>query len=440
MSYFQRIVIFLLCNLLLQITAEVSWASDAKPFLDSIHSTWAGQVRIAGKISWPDDESIFNFEESHLYKDGYANLRLMNKTSFSEATYLETHYELAYYGGDTIQAKKALQERYPDFVDKGLLTDGILNDKNQFFDLTKNLHEGDDDILYHRLDRLFLAVHSEWGAVRIGRQALTWGNGMVFNPMDLFHPFAPTDFIRDYKFGEDMITIQVPLKTMGDLQLVYVPRRNPVNGNVEFDESSLASKLHIAAGTMEFDIMAASHYKDEVIGFGCAGFLRDAVWRIDATYTFLDDSSNGKGFLSVDANMDTSWIWGSKNFYGLIEFYFNGLGTDSYSEALSDPDIIARLVRGDMFTVGRLYLSGIIEMELHPLLKVYLTMIHNLADPSGIFQPRAVWDFLENFQLTFAANISYGGIETEFGGFKAPEIDQVIKSPDNVSMWLTYYF
>jgi hypothetical protein len=25
---------------------------------------------------------------------------------------------------------------------------------------------------------------------------LTWGNGMLFNPMDLFNPFAPTDFVH----------------------------------------------------------------------------------------------------------------------------------------------------------------------------------------------------------------------------------------------------
>ena len=38
-----------------------------------------------------------------------------------------------------------------------------------------------------------------WGVVCVGRQAVTWGNGLIFNPMDLFNPFSPVDIERDYK-------------------------------------------------------------------------------------------------------------------------------------------------------------------------------------------------------------------------------------------------
>jgi len=123
-----------------------------------------------------------------------------------------------------------------------------------------------------------------------------------------------------------------------------------------------------------------------------------------------------------------------------MEFYYNGLCNNRYSEELEDPDIIARLVRGQMFTLGRTYLSGSIEIELHPLFNIYLTVINNLADPSGIIQPRAIWDIAENFQLTFGTNIGYGGEGTEFGGFKAPQTDFIIKSPDNAYVWVTYFF
>ena len=60
------------------------------------------------------------------------------------------------------------------------------------------------------------------GSLSIGRQAVTWGNGYVFNPMDLVNPFPPTDIERDYKIGSDMVIGLVNLGTSGDLQLVYV--------------------------------------------------------------------------------------------------------------------------------------------------------------------------------------------------------------------------
>lgn len=440
MTNFKRYAIFLLHAILAQIFIAALSVSGTNFAYGAVEYRWAGQLRVIGEVSWPDHESLPQPVNTGPYYDGHGNFRLMNMTFFTPDAYFETHYELIFSGGDTFQKNKALEQRYPDLFKYGVLTSGILSNEISFFDFDKIIYEGDDYILYHRLDRFLLALQPNWGSVRIGRQALTWGNGLIFNPMDLLNPFAPTNFVRDYKVGEDMIAAQLPVSNGGDIQFVYVPRRNPANGDVQFDPSSLAGKLHVAAGTTEFDIMVAKDYTDQVIGLGSAGYLKDAAWRLDATYTFLDTNSSRDGFLSLVANMDYSWVWWEKNFYGLMEFYYNGLCNNQYSEELADPDIIARLARGQMFTLGRTYLNGSIEIELHPLFNIYLTVINNLADPSGIIQPRAIWDVAENFQLTFGTNIAYGGEGTEFGGFKAPQTDFIIKSPDSAYVWVTYFF
>lgn len=440
MSYLIRIVIFLLCAVLAQIGAKAYCEPALNHWYEEMESYWGGHFKVMGEVSWPDDQSLFQPVGTGTYYDGHANLRIKNKTIFAKWGYFEMHYEAILSGGDTWRKKKALERLYPDLFRDGLLLAGPLNDDRRLFDLTKTIDENDGHILYHRLDRLSFTLQPKWGTVCIGRFALTWGNGLIFNPMDLFNPFAPTDFDRDYKVGDDMATIQFSVNNFGNFEFLYVPRRNPINDNVEFNQSSLAGKLHVDVGTTEFDIMAASHYKDEVVGFGITGYLKDAAWRLDTTYTFLEDDSNCDGFLSLVANMDYSWVWREKNFYGLIEFYYNGLGNNRYSEVLTDPDISARLVREEMFTLGRTYLGGEIQVELHPLFKFYLTLINNLSDPSGMIQPRAVWDMMENVQLTFGANISYGGTGTEYGGFKTSQTDFLIKHPDNAFIWLTYFF
>jgi hypothetical protein len=122
-----------------------------------------------------------------------------------------------------------------------------------------------------------------WGSVRIGRQAITWGNGLIFNPMDLFNPFPPADIQRDYKVGDDMALAQVALPYSADLQLLYVVRRDPDTNNVEADRNSLAGLLHFSAGTTEFDVMATRHFDDYVVGpklpVGCGqhGLFLDLV-------------------------------------------------------------------------------------------------------------------------------------------------------------------
>ncbi|NIO16971.1 MAG: hypothetical protein GTN70_08225, partial [Deltaproteobacteria bacterium] len=301
----------------------------------------------------------------------------------------------------------------------------------------------DDDeghALYHRLDRLFLGLQPGWGSLRIGRQAVTWGNGLIFNPFDLVNPFSPTDIERDYKVGDDMLNARFPAGSRGELQLLYVQRRDPSTGDPVWPQSSLAGKLHFPRGTTELDLMAAKHYRDTVVGIGSTGYLGDAAWRVDGTWTFLRENRGNDDYLSLVANVDYSWVWGEKNFYGFLEIYLNGLGDRRYAEAVLDPDIRERLERGELFVLGRAYLSGHVMVELHPLFNLFLTVINNLDDPSGIVQPRAVWDLAEDVQVTVGGNVAYGERGTEFGGFDLAGSGLFTEPSDSAYVWITYYF
>ena len=411
-----------------------------EPWYKDIETQWGGHTKARGTVSWPDDESIFHPVGAGAYYDGNIEARLKNKLFFGEWGYFETHYEAVISGGDTRNKRKELKGLFPDLFKDGFPISHSLEDDRRFMDLTKTIEENDDLILSHRLDRLSLTLLPGWGVVCIGRQAVTWGNGLLFNPMDLFNPFSPIDIERDYKIGDDMVSTQFSINNLGDFQFLYVPRRDPVDGDVEWDQSSLAGKIHFSKGTTEFDILATIHYKDSVVGLGSAGYLGDAAWRLDVLWTFLDEDSDSDDYLSLVANMDYSWIWWEKNFYGFLEFYFDGLGNDRYPDAFTDPEILERLNRGELFTLGRTYLSCHIRVELHPLFNVFFTVINNLADPSGTLQPRATWDIAQNFQMTFGGNMVYGGRGTEFGGFKIPGTNFLNKAPNSAFLWLTHFF
>jgi hypothetical protein len=215
-------------------------------------------------VSWPDEETLEGALESPPHYDGTADFRIKNKLFFGQWGYLDTHYEAVLWGGDSWRTTRSMEELYPGLVK---LFGAAPDDSTSFMDLTWT-DSNDDYLFYHRIDRLVLTVQPEWGAIRIGRQALTWGNGLIFNPMDLFNPFEPTDILRDYKIGEDMVTVDLSVQGTGGLQFVYVPRRNPISDDVTWDQSSLGGKWHFAPGTTEFDIMAAKNYEDYVVGLG----------------------------------------------------------------------------------------------------------------------------------------------------------------------------
>lgn len=411
-----------------------------QPANRQMKSQWGGYARLQGSVAWPDDQSIFSPVGTGPYYDHQGEFRFKDKLFFSKWGYLEAHYEVLLSGGDTRRRSKKLERLYPNLFPNGIVRDSPASDERRLMDLTDNIHKSDSSVVTHRLDRLSVTLQPEWSTIRIGRQALTWGNGLMFNPMDLFNPFSPTDILRYYKVGDDMATVQVPLSQVGDFQFLYVSRRDPVTHDVEWDQSSLAGKLHFAAGTNEFDLMCAEHYDDNVLGFGAVGYIGDAAWRFNATYTFLKDDAGRDSFPALVANLDYSWAWWDKNFYGALEFYFNGLGDNDYTQGITNPKIAERLNRGEMFTIGRTYLGGMVQAELHPLFTVKINVINNMADPSGILQPRAIWDITQDLQLVFGANVYYGGRGTEYGGFKLARTDLLNKPANSVFVWLSYFY
>ena len=416
--------------------------SMAEPEDTSFFSAqWGGHLRAIGAVSWIGDESLFATQDSGPYWDGQGELRLKSDLFMGKRLRLETHYELVDHTGDTLEARNGLGLSSTSGI-LGLLIGQEVNDDRRLMNLTRILDEGDRHVAYHRLDRFNLTYSSSRGTLHLGRQALTWGNGLIFNPMDLFNPFGPTQIDRDYKVGDDMAAAQLAIPNLGDFQGLYVPRRDPDNNDVRWDQSALAGKLHFAAATTEFDVMLAKNYDDLVGGLGMAGYLGEAAWRLDATWTYVNENNyEGRDdFFSVVANMDYSWVWGRKNFYGFIEYYYNGLGQDNYQKAVVDPEITERLLRGNLFVLGKNFLSSQLQVELHPLFNVYFTSINNVEDPSGVLQPRAIWDVRQNLQLTFGANIYWGDKGSEYGGFIIPGTNLRSKTPDNVYVWLTYYF
>lgn len=416
-------------------------ASDRESgWLENVDSDWGGYLKARGSASWPSSDTLYELVGRGTYLDGSLEGRLKSELFFGDFATFETHYEMVLAGGDTRRKINALARIFPGLAAQGFIGSRIPEDDRRLVDLTSVISENDDLILYHRIDRLALTLKPSWGVVRVGRQAVTWGNGLLFNPMDLFNPFSPTDIERDYKIGDDMVSVQAPLGGSGNLQFLYVPRRNPDTHHLSWESSSLAAKYHFAAGGTEFDLMAARHYRDYLLGVGSVGYLGDAAWRIDLTWTVLDSGGPSSDYLSLVANMDYSWTWLEKNFYGLVEFYYSGIGEDDYRAALLNPDIVERLDRGELYTLGRTYLGASVTMEVHPLVNIILSAITNLHDPSGVLQPRVTYDLTQNMQLIAGGSIFWGSPGSEFGGVKIPGTGFTARGADAGYLWLSWYF
>ena len=402
-----------------------------------LEAEWGGHFRVQESLSHYDDEHVVGLvQDRDLLWDGATDFRLKSTLFFSERLTLDVHYETGISAGDTRDASEELTSL------TGLsLTSPPPSDDGRILSLTKVLRDRAGQMMYHRIDRLLAAYAGDRFSFRIGRQALSWGNGLIFNPLDLLNPFSPTDVIRDYKEGTDMLIFQTFGEHIMDFQAVWVPRRDTTRNRIRAEESSFAAKMRIQALGNEWDIMAARHYDDTVIGLGTLGYLGDAAWRADIIWTHLeDDDAEKNSTFSAVLDLDYSWIWKDKNWYGLIEFYYNGLGQDNPLDALSKPALSERMARGEIFISGRWYLASRLKYEAHPLLICYLVSVWNLEDRSAMFQPYIAWDAAEPLRVFLGATLPVGGSGSEFGDISVPGTDKSSGSPSRLYFQVTYFF
>lgn len=344
------------------------------------------------------------------------------------------HYELLAVAGDTLDARRRL-------APLGFLTGtatGLPDDRRRLFDLTDEITDRARTAAVQRLDRLSLGHSAPGQVIRFGRQAVSWGNGLVFQPLDFVNPFSPIAVDKDYKTGDDMLYGQWTLAAGGDVQAILLPRRGAVTRDVEDEESTFAVKLRQRLGAVDLDVLAARHYDENIAGLGVVRSVGGAVWRFDAAVTDV----RGDGYVwSAVTNLDTSWTWGGRNVYGYIEYFHNGFGEARRADYVTPNDALAvRLARGELYTLARDYAAFGMQVELTPLFNLHASTIRNLNDASHIAQIRGVYDWQQNLQLMAGLDVPYGERGSEYGGIPLPGLAAYTAPGRTVYARLAYYY
>ena len=365
---------------------------------DDLDTDFGGhtKLRLVGQ-SFPDNSLYRDFAGATAL-DVTADLRLNLQLNSGRWTF-DTAYQLVGLQGDSLE-----------------FGGGAPNDERRLFNLSDVITDGSDSAVLHRLDRLWIGYASEKAVVRLGRQALSWGNGLVYAPMDLVNPFDPTSIDTEYKAGDDMLYLQYLQDNGNDVQVAYVARRNLVTGDVESDEATAAAKYHGFAGVGEYDLLVAQSYGDTVVGLGASHEIGGAVWSADLVVTDTDSDT----YVQFVTNLMYSWVFKDRNMSGAIEYYYNGFGLsggryDPLSLA-GNPDLAIRLARGELFTAGRHYAAANVLIEMTPLWSLTPTLLINARDPSALFQLVTNYSLSDNMTLLASLNVPLGADGSEFGG------------------------
>ncbi len=389
--------------------------------------------------------------KTRLLADSYPDDSIFHSLTGSSATSIETELRLNLSvdkGPWNFDAAWQLYGAYGDRIElmrdlAGAMLPGvghIPNDDRRLMNLTDVLRDEGKTAALHRLDRLSVSYTTDKLVLRLGRQAISWGNGLIFSPMDIVNPFDPTAVDTEFKAGDDMLYGQFLRDNGDDIEFAQVLRRDPASGNVESSLATTAIKYHGILGDAEYDFLISDHYDDTTIAIGGNKSVGGAVWHADVVW--LDTSSGSR--VQLVTNLSYSWVWGGRNMSGVVEYYFTEFGQHSgqydFDSLSQNPELLARLERGESFTLGRNYLAGGIMIEMSPLWMLTPNLFANLDDGSALLQVISRNSLSDNAEILAALNLPLGPSGSEFGGIESGAPGVYLSSDFSVFAQFAWYF
>ena len=341
--------------------------------------------------------------------DFSGDLRLMlNKTVGS--LQFQLHHSSLLQAGDTVQWGQGAVAQ----VDQMTATDA-----HRLLDMTWQTDSGRRHQWGHRIDRMSVQWQQADWSVTLGRQAVSWGSGIVFQPLDPFNPFAPTAVDRDYKNGDDLVLIERLLPNGHDLQVLHVMRRDE-RQQLRSRVSSTAAKWHGYLFDSEFELIAASHYDQDFVGLSIRQPVGPAVVRTDLAWREGLQSGDRWRLLGI-VNADVAFPIRDRMAYVFAEYFYNDFGMQSMpgpSDTIPQ-QLETALLRGEVFNLMREYLAVGASYQWHPLLTQSLSVISNLSDGSALLQGQLSIDSAQNQQLQFGFIGGYADPGDEFAPLPA---------------------
>lgn len=388
----------------------------------------AGPLRVRGEIGytadWNTDTSFdadFGFQDRQSYN---GNLRLLWDGNAGALSF-DVQAILAFEQGDNLDYANALAGMFP------------APPPDTFFDLS---YENADGSLAFRIDRLSVGYASDHLVLKLGRQAVTWGRGMIFHPTDIVAPFSPNALDTTYKPGVDMVYAQYLFDSGADIEAIYVPRPAVAGGRVDWDSSTVALHATMMLGDLDGTLMLGMDRGDTVISASLSGPLGGAAWNVEYAHWFvLDGTEERSTFL---ANISSFGTLFDHNIVYFAEYFHNGFGvaSDVPLDALP-PELSGRLSTGNLFNTGRDFLAIGVQYSLNPAMTISPNAIVSLNDGSALLGVQASWSIDDNMDLMIGYFQPVGADGTEFGGREITLGSPVfMRPPTEFSIKLSRFF
>lgn len=255
----------------------------------------------------------------------------------------------------------------------------------------------DTDHIYERqaLHRAFLKFESPHSRVTFGKQLIDWGRMRFYSPLDLFNQPLPSDIEADERLGFDALNIELFSQNFSSINILYGPETNE-------NRSSYGLRFYKKFGTYDTFLIAAKHEKEKVAGFGFDGYIKDAGFRGEFSYTKRGKNTFPRFSVGADYNFFTKTNV-------LLEYFYNGAADGNYNTFAS-----SLVWQRQQLSLEKHLLSQMLTHQLTPLLKFRWLSIYDITGKSAFLNPEFRYNVKEDLDVAIGAQLYVESRGSEF--------------------------
>ena len=246
----------------------------------------------------------------------------------------------------------------------------------------------------YEVDRAVYKQRFKNSTLAVGRQAVDWGSGRFWQPLNVFGAFAPTDLDTDYKPGIDAARLDWFPSGFSSLTAVYTFSDNDVAAVNNYKSAALHYRSQVGEQS-EYALVAGGIIGNSVFGGSFESSWAGMGWRVEGLLTQF--STAEKDSLFWVAGIDYQFSGGTLM---TAEWYDNSRGANSVT-SLSNLPTDNLLKYGLQQYRSQNVLGITLSKTLSPLLQGSYSLF---ASPLNDVDGQTDTSLLHQFNVTYSVN------------------------------------
>ncbi|MDR1417172.1 MAG: hypothetical protein LBJ57_07125 [Prevotellaceae bacterium] len=285
----------------------------------------------------------------------------------------------------------------------------VLSVDNGLADLSWNIFSKDGMVINTSFDRACLDFTVKSVQVKIGRQRVNWGIGLVWNPNDIFNAFSYIDFDYEERPGSDAVSVSWYRSATSSLDVVGKMDKNPADSS---HQSTIAARYFFNLSSYDFQLIAGKFNDDVVGGFGWSGAIKNVSFRGEMSVFTPALNRNINRKTAVVASVEADYTFENQLYlHGAALFNSSGKlkNTEGMDLFTTQSDLSAKKL-----SYGKFEIFGQASYPVSPVFHLVLAAMLNPADLSAYLSPSCTFSLADNLELMLNTQLLLGKSNTEY--------------------------